>query len=107
MPRSNRPRRGGRRLPASESAPLDVARALSGGARRQSLPDGEWFVRPVAGSGADKRYRCPGCDQEVPPGVAHLVVWAADDLLGEASAVRDRRHWHRPCWAARTRRGRG
>lgn len=84
-----------------------MERALSGMPRRESHPDGDWFVRPVAGSAAAKTYRCPGCDQEIPSGVPHLVVWQADDLLGEASAVHDRRHWHRPCWTARGRRRRG
>ncbi|RFS81897.1 ATP/GTP-binding protein [Actinomadura spongiicola] len=62
-------------------------------------PDGEWIVRAVSGAGAVKAYRCPGCDQEIPPGVGHVVAWRADDRDGE-----DRRHWHRPCWQARTRR---
>ncbi|TDE15171.1 ATP/GTP-binding protein [Actinomadura sp. 6K520] len=62
-------------------------------------PDGEWVVRAVSGAGAVKPYRCPGCDQEIPPGVAHVVAWRADDRDG-----RDRRHWHRPCWQARGRR---
>lgn len=106
MPRSNRPRRGGRRPAASPAAPLDLERALSGTARRERHRDGEWFVRPVVGA-EGRRYRCPGCDHEIAAGVAHVVVWAADDLLGDESAVRDRRHWHRPCWAARTRRARG
>ncbi|TDC65916.1 ATP/GTP-binding protein [Actinomadura sp. GC306] len=62
-------------------------------------PDGEWVVRAISGAGAAKAYRCPGCDQEIPPGVAHVVAWRADDRDG-----RDRRHWHRPCWQARGRR---
>lgn len=62
-------------------------------------PDGEWIVRAVPGAGAVKPYRCPGCDQTIPPGVGHVVAWRADDRDG-----RDRRHWHRPCWQARDRR---
>ncbi|MFI0479323.1 ATP/GTP-binding protein [Actinomadura sp. 9N215] len=62
-------------------------------------PDGEWVVRAVSGAGAVKAYRCPGCDQEIPPGIGHVVAWPADDQGGD-----DRRHWHRPCWQARTRR---
>lgn len=104
VPRSNRPRRGGRRAPAARPAPLDVERALGSAPRRQGGDGREWFVRPVSGAGSTKTYRCPGCEQEIPPGVAHLVVWPADDLLGEDSAVADRRHWHRPCWQARSRR---
>jgi hypothetical protein len=85
--------------------PLDLDRALGGGHRLERHTDGDWYVRPVAGPAASKAYRCPGCDHEVPPGVAHVVAWPADDLLGDASAALDRRHWHRPCWVARGRRG--
>ena len=70
--------------------------------RVETGPDGDDYeVRPVAGSRATKTYRCPGCDHEVRPGTAHLVVWAAD--RGEA-AVEDRRHWHTPCWTNRATR---
>jgi hypothetical protein len=62
--------------------------------------DGEWHVRTILAAAALKAYRCPGCDQEIPPGVAHLVVWPAD-----RDGADDRRHWHRPCWQARFRRG--
>jgi hypothetical protein len=46
------------------------------------------FVQPYQ---ATKRYRCPGCNQEIPPGVGHMVAIPPDapDL---------RRHWHRACW---------
>jgi hypothetical protein len=60
--------------------------------------DGDWVVRAVTGAAAVKTYRCPGCDQEIRPGLAHVVAW----LVG---AEDDRRHWHRPCWQARRRRG--
>ncbi|MFD0537435.1 hypothetical protein ACFQY7_30485 [Actinomadura luteofluorescens] len=50
------------------------------------------------GTGAAKPYRCPGCDQEIAPGVGHVVAWRAGD------GGDDRRHWHRPCWQARNRR---
>lgn len=83
--------------------PLDLDRAL-GGSRRQSGPDGEWLVRSVAGDSASKSYRCPGCDQLIPAGRAHVVAWPADSLLGREAALADRRHWHTPCWAARDRR---
>ena len=52
-------------------------------------------------SRATKTYRCPGCDHEIRPGTAHLVVWQTD--LGE-QAVEDRRHWHTPCWQHRATR---
>jgi hypothetical protein len=58
----------------------------------------EWIVRPIAGSGSGKHYRCPGCDQQIPPGVAHVVAWR------DYGGVDDRRHWHRACWNAKDRR---
>jgi hypothetical protein len=74
--------------------------------RAESAPDGDWVVRLVPGSASTKTYRCPGCDQEIPPGTAHLVAWPAD-----TSGPQDRRHWHNPCWQRRlqrhTRGGRG
>lgn len=69
--------------------------------RREAGPDSDemYVVRTIPGSRAFKTYRCPGCDHEIPPGVAHIVAWAVDD--GED----DRRHWHRGCWnGRRTRR---
>lgn len=51
---------------------------------------------------ATKHYICPGCNQDIPPGMGHVVAVPRDapDL---------RRHWHRGCWENRTRRrpGRG
>lgn len=58
----------------------------------------DWVVRPIAGSASGKAYRCPGCDQEIVPGVAHVVAWREHD------GVDDRRHWHRACWNAKDRR---
>jgi hypothetical protein len=65
----------------------------------QEWPDGDWVVRQVPGAAATKTYRCPGCDQEIVPGTAHVVVWPA----GTAGAD-ERRHWHNPCWQRRPRR---
>ena len=67
--------------------------------RVQAQPDGDWLVRNVPAG--DKTYRCPGCDQEIPAGVGHVVVWPAD----ERGDLTDRRHWHTGCWRARDRRG--
>jgi hypothetical protein len=101
MPRSNRVRRGGRRAGrAAENEDLDVGRALAGQERLESHADGEWYVRPVNGGVSAKAYRCPGCQQEIPPGVSHIVAWPADGMLD----VTDRRHWHTPCWQRRSRR---
>jgi hypothetical protein len=68
----------------------------------ESGPDGEWSVRAVPGAATTKTYRCPGCDQEIRPGLPHVVAWPM-------GAEDDRRHWHTPCWSARLNRrsGRG
>ncbi|MGQ0572870.1 MAG: hypothetical protein ACT4RN_01555 [Pseudonocardia sp.] len=96
MPRANRPRR-----------PPHVPLRAAAHVRAESGADGDWVVRTVPGSspssGPPKAYRCPGCDQLIPAGVAHLVTWPA----GEYGTVEQRRHWHAPCWAARDRRRRG
>lgn len=88
--------RRNRRAPDSEPRPL-------GGAHQEveEHADGDWVVRRISGAGATKTYRCPGCDQEIRPGVPHVVAWPADRSAGED----DRRHWHTPCWNARGRRG--
>jgi hypothetical protein len=65
--------------------------------------DGEWLVRGIAEGRSDKAYRCPGCEQQIPAGVAHVVVWPRVASLGSGSAIEERRHWHRACWA----RGKG
>jgi hypothetical protein len=67
--------------------------------RIESAPDGDWVVRAVPGAAAEKTYRCPGCDQEIRPGTAHVVVWPA-----YTPGPAERRHWHRPCWQGRLRR---
>jgi hypothetical protein len=53
-------------------------------------------VRQVTGE-AGKTYRCPGCQQPIRPGVAHLVVIEGGD-------VGSRRHWHIGCWRTELRR---
>ncbi|NKY52077.1 ATP/GTP-binding protein [Nocardia vermiculata] len=58
-----------------------------------------YVVRAIPGSRAVKTYRCPGCDHEIRPGIAHIVAWPADGGEG------DRRHWHRGCWNSRHTRG--
>jgi hypothetical protein len=65
--------------------------------------DGEWTVRTVPGGAATKTYRCPGCDQEIAAGVAHVVVWPTD-ALSPFVGLDERRHWHAGCWQARGRR---
>ncbi|MBT1003132.1 hypothetical protein KIH31_10990 [Paenarthrobacter sp. DKR-5] len=105
MPRSNRPRRAADNGTRSKWGPvpeLDLERARAGFPRRESAPDGEWSVRTITARNAAKEYRCPGCEQIIAPGTAHLVVWQEDSLFGSETALADRRHWHERCW--RTRR---
>lgn len=54
-------------------------------------------IRRIQPYEARKAYLCPGCNQEIPAGVGHVVVVpdAAPDL---------RRHWHHACWQHRHRR---
>lgn len=90
MPRRSRPREG--RAPRERERPL--APEIVTGA-----PPG-WQARAIAAAKATKWYRCPGCEQEIRPGTAHVTAWR----LGAES---ERRHWHRACWerVRRTRPG--
>lgn len=124
MPRSNRPRRAlsgkarsgnaasgrgagrpaGGKHAAGPAPELDLERARTGIARRESAPDGEWMVRSISASRAGKTYVCPGCFTAVPPGTAHLVVWSEDHIYGAAAGLAERRHWHSNCWTSRSYR---
>jgi len=46
---------------------------------------------------ARKTYVCPGCNQNIPPRLGHLVV------VPERQPD-DRTHWHHACWPMRHRR---
>ncbi|MEV8637069.1 ATP/GTP-binding protein [Streptosporangium sp. NPDC051023] len=89
--------RGGRAAPARP-----VGGSVPGVDQVEEWPDGDWHVRRVTGSGADKVYRCPGCDQEIRSGLPHLVSWPA-----WSGGEEERRHWHTVCWRNRVRRGPG
>ncbi|MEO3749686.1 ATP/GTP-binding protein [Streptomyces sp. B6B3] len=91
-PRRNRPR-GPQKSPQPGQAP-----ARYGLEQTEDWRGEDWMVRGMAAGAAAKHYRCPGCDQEIPPGVPHLVAWPRN------GDVADRRHWHRACWNARDRR---
>ncbi|NLT25897.1 MAG: hypothetical protein GXX90_04505 [Microbacteriaceae bacterium] len=104
MARSNRSRsrRGDQRRRtskhAAEHVPLDVER-LMGGARRVETRRGiQYTVQPIRPERAQKTCICPGCGRDVGIGVAHVAVWRADSIMGDESALADRRHWHAPCW---------
>jgi len=63
-----------------------------------SWTSGEIFkVRQIGSAAATKYYICPGCNQNIPPGVAHVVAWPRDTGRG----ADDRRHWHKHCWQRR------
>lgn len=96
MPRSNRPRRprgGGRDEPPER----DLTQIVLGGRRTEVRGGRTWNVQPVGG-GSVKEYTCPGCHLVVEPGRAHVVVWRADGLFGDADDLAARRHWHTHCW---------
>ncbi|NLU67109.1 ATP/GTP-binding protein [Streptomyces sp. HNM0574] len=101
-PRHNRPRgrsgKSGKRGAEDSAARRDEAGERYGLERSVEWQGEEWAVRQISGNAASKHYRCPGCDQEIPPGVPHVVAWA---LMGDGD---DRRHWHKSCWNARDRR---
>ena len=77
---------------------LDVERVRGGfGSRIERGPRGEDYHVAVSRQ-SEKSYVCPGCGQEVPPGVTHTVAWADGHIFGEDAAVAARRHWHTHCW---------
>jgi hypothetical protein len=63
----------------------------------QAEIDEEFEVRFIHPFQARKAYLCPGCQQQIPPGLGHLVVVPP-------RRPDERRHWHRPCWEQRRRR---
>lgn len=97
MPRSNRPRDRGRAHRDDEEQD-DLTRLLTGWRRTEVRRGVAWNVQPVSAAQAQKSYLCPGCGQEIVPGVGHLVVWRADGVLGDAADIAARRHWHSHCW---------
>jgi hypothetical protein len=52
----------------------------------------------VPAAQALKSYVCPGCGLEVVPGLAHVVAWRGDGVLGDGADLAARRHWHSHCW---------
>ncbi|MDY0909534.1 hypothetical protein [Microbacterium sp. CFBP9034] len=91
MPRSNR-----RRPDSSDDDSL--GRLLAGWKRTEVRRGTEWTVQPVSGAQAQKSYVCPGCGRSIDVGVAHVVAWRADGVLGAEADLAARRHWHQHCW---------
>jgi hypothetical protein len=90
-------RRGAREAAALEALRRDGDAGPLRPPAGQRVEDG-FVVRSLAGASSSRSYRCPGCDQELPAGTAHVVVWPE-------GREDDRRHWHTACWSARDRRG--
>ncbi|MDO5751894.1 ATP/GTP-binding protein [Arthrobacter sp.] len=109
MPRSNRPRRSHGSAArnskwtrgTAQNEDDDLNRTRLGIPTTEAAPDGVWAVRSISAGNAQKVYTCPGCNHQVMPGVAHLVVWQEDALFGAEAGVRERRHWHSNCWQGR------
>ncbi|SIS23657.1 hypothetical protein [Williamsia sterculiae] len=59
--------------------------------------DVDHHVRRIPASRATKIYRCPGCNNTITVGTAHIVAWPVDDFGG----AEERRHWHTGCWTGR------
>jgi len=92
MPRSRK------RRPESSRSDDSLDRLIAGWKRTEIKRGGEWTVQPLSAAQAVKDYLCPGCGRTVEAGSAHLVVWRADGVLGDAADLAARRHWHTHCW---------
>jgi hypothetical protein len=82
VPRSNRRRHD----PGGDES---FERLLAGWKRTEVRRGVEWTVQPVT---------CPGCGGQIDVGVAHVVTWRANGVLGDAADLAARRHWHQHCW---------
>lgn len=87
--------RRSRKRPWGEHRPLRMD-SLASMPRAVSRTDGEYQVQYL--SQARKVYLCPGCNQQINIGQAHVVAWRTDSLFGERSGLEQRRHWHRFCF---------
>jgi len=103
MPRRNRPSssragRAGEGPGHGDPEEDDLDRLLAGWRRTESRGGASWTVQPISAARALKEYVCPGCGRTIGTGVAHLVAWRADSVLGEEAGLAERRHWHNGCW---------
>ncbi|MDO5091973.1 MAG: hypothetical protein Q4D79_00900 [Propionibacteriaceae bacterium] len=74
--------------------PLNTARY----ATKRDLRAGVFLFRDVSADRAAKRYTCPGCNNPIHVGTAHIVAWPEEPSLGFDTGVEERRHWHQHCW---------
>jgi hypothetical protein len=91
VPRSNRRR-------SDERSDASFERLMSGWRRTEVRRGREWSVQPMAAGRSEKVYTCPGCTAPIGAGVAHVVVWREDGVLGAQADLASRRHWHEHCW---------
>jgi hypothetical protein len=56
--------------------------------------DDDVEVRRIPPFRATKTYLCPGCNQDIRPGMGHVVV-----VPNEVPDLR--RYWHTSCWESR------
>lgn len=90
--------RSRKRHPSRSDTEDSFERLLASWKRTEARRGLEWTVQPVSALQAQKEYVCPGCSRTIGSGTAHLVVWRADGVLGDAADLAARRHWHTHCW---------
>ena len=98
MPRSNRPRNSRAGTGASDDEEPRLGSSLHGSVTTETKRGVRWNVHPVSVRAATKTYLCPGCSLTITPGVAHVVAWRDDGLMGAADDLASRRHLHAHCW---------
>lgn len=87
-----------RRDPREEPEELDPERLRTGFRRYETKRGTRFVVQPISAKNALKDYSCPGCHHVIQPGIAHIVAWEDQALMGASRGVEDRRHWHSHCW---------
>ena len=90
--------RSRRRRPERRDVDASIERLITGWKRTEVRAGREWTVQPISVAQAQKEYTCPGCGGTIHIGVAHLVAWRADGIMGDAADLAARRHWHSRCW---------
>ncbi|MDO5750783.1 MAG: ATP/GTP-binding protein [Rothia sp. (in: high G+C Gram-positive bacteria)] len=106
MPRKNHKKASGTTSAKwARTAPegRDISRILDPAPRIESDRYGDWLVQYIPAVNAQKNYICPECGRTIPPGVAHLVVWQDNHMMGRERGIEERRHWHQGCWRTRRR----
>lgn len=66
--------------------------------RKDTVRGTTYIVRTIRAGRSHKDYRCPGCNQLIPSGTAHVVTWPETPPLIYDSGLEVRRHWHTSCW---------